>query len=408
MQTAIVPEIASTERGREADAILRKCVHCGFCNATCPTYQLLGDELDGPRGRIYLIKQMLEGEPPNDQVKLHLDRCLTCRNCESTCPSGVDYSKLLEIGRDMLDRNKRGFVDRTARKAVTAVISRPAVFGTLYGIGNTVSPLLPPVLKEKIPPKAESRDIDWPEDRHERKAVALAGCALGALAPSTNVVAAHVLDRLGISLIEARGAGCCGSVHLHTTTEAAARESAKRLIDTWVPWLERGVEAFVMTVTGCGVTVKEYPHLFRSDPEYREKATRIAEMTFDLCEILDREIGEDYSVEESGKSVAFHPPCTLQHGQKITGVVEGILRRVGYEVRTIRDGHLCCGSAGTYSLLQPVISGRLRENKVQSLRETDADIICTANVGCQTHLGDIDGKPVRYWAELLLGPHDTL
>jgi len=411
MQTSIAVEFLNTPAGQEADAILRKCVHCGFCNATCPTYQILGDELDGPRGRIYLIKQMMEGEKPDREINLHLDRCLTCRNCETTCPSGVEYAKLLEIGKNLTsDKLKRDGLEQFGRNSIAFLLRNPALFRFLFSIGRKIRPALPEFLRKKIPvgvpknPDAPS----WPKIRHPRKMAALAGCAQSALSPSTNLAAAQVLDKLGISLIEVQRAGCCGAVDLHTTREDKARHVARQLIDVWWPYAELsedindGFEGFVMTASGCGVTIKEYPHLFRHDPEYLQKAKIIAHKTWDLSEVLDLEIKSDFPVQNVSRKVAFHPPCTLQHGQKLVGKVEGILSRVGYSLVNIPDSHLCCGSAGTYSLFQPELSGQLKKNKLEAIASVHPDVVCSANIGCQSHLTVEDGEPVKHWVELLI------
>ncbi len=403
MQTSILPKFVDTTIGQQGEAILRKCVHCGFCNATCPTYQLLGDELDGPRGRIYQIKQLLEGEPANANIELHLDRCLSCRSCETTCPSGVEYGKLLEIGRGVLNQQKqRNLPDRLTRQLIAFVVRSRRLFAGMLKLGRLIQTLLPAFISDGIPPAQSGRKMPWPAAVHPRKFVVLGGCVQPALAPSTNLAAAQVLDRLGISLVESAGAGCCGSVDLHTTTAAQAKISAKLLIDNWYPMLEQGVEGFIITASGCGVTIKEYPDLFQDDPDYLSRATAIAENSADLCEILDREIDAGFVVSDSSSTVAFHPPCTLQHGQKITGVVEGILERVGYTLVSIGDSQLCCGSAGTYSLLQPKISGELKNAKLENLSATAADVWCTANVGCQAHLNVNPDRPIKHWVELLL------
>lgn len=403
MQTSISAEFKNTPIGDEADRILRTCVHCGFCNATCPTYQILGDELDGPRGRIYLIKQMMEGEQPDANMNLHLDRCLTCRSCETTCPSGVEYSKLLEIGRSVVSKKvKRGLKERFGRNLVAWMLRNSPVFSSSLFLGRIFRPLLPQVLKDKIPYSRPPSKQQWPKSSHQRVMIALAGCAQSALSPETNRATADVLHRVGISLREVKRAGCCGAVDLHTTTEDRAREVARNLIDTWWPEVENGVEGFVMTASGCGVTVKEYPHLFKNDSEYLKKATAISDMTWDLSELLEREIDDEFKTSQVRSKVAFHSPCTLQHGQQIKGKVESILVRVGYEVVSIPDSHLCCGSAGTYSLFQPELSQTLKSNKLKAIKSVKADIVCTANIGCQSHL-TVPGKTeVKHWVELLL------
>ncbi len=413
MQTSLTSEIASTPEGRAADGILRKCVHCGFCNATCPTYQLLGDERDGPRGRIYLIKQLLEGESVNQSSRIHLDRCLTCRACETTCPSGVEYGNLLEVGRLFFDqRVPRKRSEKLTREWLAGIILRPRLFSFLLAVGRLVRPVLPSALKNKVPehpaePLGGDR-IRWPKPVHSRKMVVLGGCVQTILSPGTNAAAATVLDRSGISLVEASAAGCCGSLDLHTTDERKARQRARSLIDAWWPWLERGVEGFIVTASGCAVTIKEYDHLFRGDPQYHEKARFISAKTLDLSEVVEQEMNSSNRVKAIGATgaarttVAFHSPCTLQHGQQIKGRVEAILERAGYRICEVEDAHLCCGSAGAYSLLQPGLSRQLQTRKIAALQKNDPDIVCTANIGCQIHLNSVSSGPVRHWIELLV------
>ncbi len=411
MQTSLIHEIASTVEGETADRILRKCVHCGFCNATCPTYQLLGDERDGPRGRIYLIKQLLEGEPVRPSSRLHLDRCLTCRACETTCPSGVEYGKLLEVGRSVFERRApRSRLQRLVREWLAAILLSPRLFSFLLAAGRLVRPVLPAALKSRVPePPAEPLGTDRirtvPKPIHSRQMVVLGGCVQESFSPETNAAAATVLARSGISLIEARAAGCCGSLDLHTTDEHKARQRARRLIDAWWPFLAQGVEGFIVTASGCAVTIKEYDHLFREDREYHEKARLVSAKTFDLSEVIDREFVPACRDRASGvarPTVAFHSPCTLQHGQQIKGKVEAILERAGYRLCEVGEAHLCCGSAGVYSLLQPGLSRQLQTRKIAALQENNPDIICTANVGCQVHLNSVSPGPVRHWIELLV------
>ncbi len=399
MQTQLADFIRDTPEGREADAILRKCVHCGFCNATCPTYQLLGDELDGPRGRIYLVKQVLEGALPTEKTQLHLDRCLSCRACETTCPSGVQYGRLADIGRAIMERQVgRGAWDRMRRAALSFALPRTGLFAFLLGLGRLAKPFLPRLLKSKIPAKPGAAGI-WPAARHERKMLVLAGCVQPALAPRINAAAARVLDRQGISLVEAPDAGCCGALRFHLNDQQAGRNDMRALIDAWWPMVERGaVEAIVMTASGCGSLVKEYAHHFQDDPGYREKAERISAMTRDLSEVvLER------NIEVTGKPlrVAFQSPCSLQHGQQLTGKVEALLAAAGCELTPVADGHLCCGSAGTYSILQPELSGQLRERKLAALGAGGPVVIATANIGCLTHLQAGTRTPVKHWIELL-------
>ena len=405
MQTQLADFIRDTPEGREAEEILRKCVHCGFCTATCPTYQLLGDELDGPRGRIYLIKQVLEGAEPTEKTRLHLDRCLTCRSCESTCPSGVHYSRLLDIGRHVVDeRVPRHGSDELTRRVLREFVPRPTLFGVAMKAGQAVRGLLPKTLQAKVPEaRAAGR---WPEPRHARRVIALAGCAQPSMAPSINAAAARVLDALGISMVEAAGAGCCGAVRFHLNDQDGARDDARRNIDAWWPAIQAGsVEAIVMTASGCGVQVKDYGHLLQHDPAYADKAMRVVELTRDIGEVV-ADASEALAALLAARNLprqplAWHAPCTLQHGQRIRGTVEGLLAAAGFELTPVRDAHLCCGSAGTYSILQPALSERLRTNKLDCLLEGGAGMIASANIGCITHLQAGTGTPVRHWIELI-------
>ena len=396
MQTQLADFIRDTPEGREADAILRKCVHCGFCTATCPTYQLLGDELDGPRGRIYLVKQMLEGAPPTAKTQLHLDRCLSCRSCETTCPSGVQYGRLADIGRGIVEEKVgRGAWQSIQRAVLAAVLPRTGLFSFLLSIGMLFRFAVPKKLKEKIPEKVENAG-DWPAPRHPRKMLALAGCVQPALAPRINAAAARLLDRAGISLVEASGAGCCGALRFHLNDHHAGRDDMRALIDAWWPMIERGeIEAIVMTASGCGSFVRDFPHHFQEDPAYRDKAARISALTRDLSEVI-----EPVAKKFRGR-VAFQSPCSLQHGQQLRGKVEALLVAAGYELTPVADGHLCCGSAGSYSILQPELAGQLRERKLAALGAGQPELIATANIGCLTHLQSGTRTPVKHWIELL-------
>lgn len=402
MQTNLLDSIRSTADGLEAESILRACVHCGFCTATCPTYQLLGNELDSPRGRIYLIKEMLEGAAVTDKTMLHLDRCLTCRSCETTCPSGVQYGRLVDIGRGIAEENiKRSLSDNVQRSLLRMVLPRARVFNSLLALGRMVRPLLPRKLATQIP-AAQKRKMR-PTVRQTRSMLVLEGCVQPGLAPNTNACAARVLNRLGITLLSDKKAGCCGAVSYHLNAHADGLDYMRRNIDAWYPHVQRGVEAILMTASGCGAMVKEYGHLLRDDPVYAEKAAHISALTRDLSEILAAQkdnLLRLISPAVRGK-VAFHAPCTLQHGQRIVGVIEELLTGAGYELTPVADKHLCCGSAGTYSILQKELSQQLLRNKLGALQSGKPAQIASANIGCQTHLQSGTDLPVRHWIELL-------
>ena len=401
MQTNLADFIKGTPDGDEAEAILRACVHCGFCTATCPTYQLLGDELDGPRGRIYLIKQVLEGAPVTHSTQLHLDRCLTCRNCESTCPSGVKYGRLADIGRQVVEqRVPRKLPERIKRYVLKEALPRRWLFEPALRAGRLFKPLLAKPWQDKLPPHRPAGA--WPARQHSRKMLVLEGCVQPGLAPNINAAAARVLDTLGVQLLAPAGAGCCGALRFHLNDQDAALDDMRRNIDAWWPHIGQA-EAIVMTASGCGVTVKEYGHLLARDSAYAEKAARISAMTRDLSEILapfEAALAQRVRVRQA-EPVAWHPPCTLQHGQQIRGKVEGLLRAIGVEVRMCRDAHLCCGSAGTYSLLQPELARQLRERKLEALADTGAARIVSANIGCIGHLQSGTAAPVEHWIELV-------
>jgi glycolate oxidase iron-sulfur subunit len=402
MQTHLSPEFQGTAEGAEAEAILRKCVHCGFCTATCPTYQILGDELDGPRGRIYLIKQVLEGEQPTRKTQLHLDRCLTCRNCESTCPSGVDYGRLVDIGRAIVERKvERGAAAAALRRTLGEGITSP-LFGPALKLGQAVRSVLPRVLREKVP---RPRDAGaWPTRSHARKVLMLVGCVQPAMMPNINTATARVLDAADIQTLVAPDAGCCGAVKFHLNDQDGGRAQMRRNIDAWWPYVERGeVEAIVMNASGCGVTVREYGHHLQHDAAYAEKARRIAALTRDLSELLPQLVPAlRDKVRPQPGVFAYHAPCTLQHGQKLRGGVEQGMAALGFELRAAaNEAHLCCGSAGTYSVLQPEIAHQLRDRKLGHLSALQPQAILSANIGCIQHLQGGTGLPVRHWVELL-------
>jgi glycolate oxidase iron-sulfur subunit len=407
MDTRLADFIRDTPAGKEAEAILRTCVHCGFCTATCPTYQLLGDELDGPRGRIYLIKQLLEGQPVTEKTRLHLDRCLTCRSCETTCPSGVRYSHLLDIGRQVVEEKlPRKGGDALFRWVLRTALPRPGIFGPAVKLGQLVRPLLPSALADKLPPEAAGDVRPWPtRSGHARRMLVLAGCVQPALAPNINAAMARVLDRLGIELFEASRAGCCGAVRFHLNDQDAAKDDMRRNIDAWWPHVAAGIEAIIVTASGCAVQVKDYGHVLANDAVYAEKAAKISALCRDPSEVLGAEQAGLQGLLEAGSAargkLAFQSPCTLQHGMKIRGGIEGLLTAAGYDLVPVADGHLCCGSAGTYSLLQPELSLRLRDNKLAALTAGSPRAIASANIGCMTHLQAGSVLPVRHWIELI-------
>ncbi len=391
----------SESQAQQAEAILRSCVHCGLCNATCPTYQLLGDERDGPRGRIYLIKQVLEGAKVTEKTQLHLDRCLTCRSCESTCPSGVNYGRLLDIGREQVEKQvSRPVLEQLKRTALRKVLPYPQRFSPLFKLARVVVPLLPESLAKLVPQSHSENHLDYVISAQPRKMLVLAGCVQSSLAPNINKAAAKVLQKLGISLITAPNTGCCGALSYHLAAVDDSFDFARRNIDAWLPYLEKGVEAIVITASGCGVMVKDYGELLKEDMNYAEKARRVSDAARDIVEIMQAEDLSGLKLNHNDK-IAVQSPCTLQHGQKLTGAVEILLQGLGFTVNPIADGHLCCGSAGTYSLLQPELSERLGQNKIAALEKSQPDIIATANIGCLKHLESKTQTPVRHWIEIV-------
>jgi glycolate oxidase iron-sulfur subunit len=409
MQTNLADFIRNTPAGREAEAILRKCVHCGFCTATCPTYQLLGDELDGPRGRIYLIKQVLEGVAPTRATQQHLDRCLTCRNCETTCPSGVQYGHLVDIGRKVVEAKvERPLLERLTRDALRVGLTSP-LFGPAMKLGQAVRPLLPASLKHKVPARSGARAHHWPTRAHARKVLLLLGCVQPAMMPNINAATARVLDAAGIQTLVADGAGCCGAIRTHLNDIDGGLDDMRRNIDAWWPLVEGltsagRVEAIVMNASGCGAAVKDYGHALAHDPHYADKAARIAALTKDVSELLPalvEPLRKKLRAPQS-RRLAFHPPCTLQHSQQLRGGVESGLRELGFEVSlATSEAHLCCGSAGTYSVLQPAMATQLRDRKLAALAPVEAQAIVSANIGCIQHLQSGTATPVRHWIEVL-------
>ncbi|MGC9236497.1 MAG: glycolate oxidase subunit GlcF [Thiomonas sp.] len=402
METHLSPEFAATPEGQQAEAILRNCVHCGFCTATCPTYQLLGDELDGPRGRIYQIKEVLEGAAPTRSTQLHLDRCLTCRNCETTCPSGVEYGKLVDIGRAVVDAKvERPAGERLARWALREGMTS-GLFAPAIKLGQALRPLVPAVLRDKVPPR--QRAGKRPQRTHARKVLMLGGCVQPTLMPNIGAATARVLDAVGVQPLLADGAGCCGAIRQHLSDHDGALVDMKRNIDAWWPLVESGaVEAIVMDASGCGAMVKEYGHHLLHDPAYADRAQRISALCRDISEYLPqfaptlKTLLKNKPVEH----LAYHPPCTLQHAQQVRGKAEELLRELGFEVKLPLESHLCCGSAGTYSVLQPELAKELRNRKLQHLAETAPQRIVSSNIGCIGHLQTGTTIPVQHWVELL-------
>lgn len=411
MQTNLADFIKDSLEGKEADTILRTCVHCGFCLATCPTYQLLDDELDSPRGRIYLMKQVLEGQETTQKTQLHLDRCLTCRACETVCPSGVRYGRLVDICRNIVEKQVgRSLTDGIIRYTLRQVLPNPSLFASLLKLGQIVRPLLPKRIKDSVPSKARDAGT-WPSARHTRKMLVLDGCVQPAMAPNINAAAARILDKLGISLIKAENAGCCGAISYHLSAQQEGLNYMRRNVDAWWPHIEngidQGVEAIAMTASGCGVTVKDYGSLLSHDHTYAEKAARISELTKDISEILEVETKKltpllNNSMLSTKKSkLSFHSPCTLQHGLQIHGTVEKILTTAGFGLTFVQDAHLCCGSAGTYSILQPQLSKQLLRNKIVELESSSPSQIVTANIGCLVHLQSGTSSTIKHWIEVL-------
>lgn len=404
MQIHVDPKYKKTPSGERAEAIMHRCVHCGLCNATCPTYQESSDERDGPRGRIYLIKAMLEGDEVSDKTRRHLDRCLTCRSCETSCPSNVEYGELIDIGRQVIEREQvRPFKERLLRKAILGVLPYSDRFGFLLKTGQLFRPVLPTAFKQKVPEKVKK--LSRPTGNHSRFILALAGCAQPSATPNTNIAAARVLDRLGISMVEIPEAGCCGAVHQHLGKPEEARAFMKRNIDAWWPKIEQGAEAIVSLASGCGVMLKEYGRCLKDEPDYADKANRVGELVCDIGDILLQEdltsLKPNTIPHNEQKKIAVHCPCTLQHGLKKPELPAAILQKLGFDLVETRESHLCCGSAGTYSIFQPKISQKLLDRKLAALTQNTPDVIATANIGCQLHLQSKTGVPVKHWIELL-------
>ncbi len=402
MQTSLLEKYKASDLGQQAENILRKCVHCGFCLATCPTYDLLGNELDSPRGRIYQIKQVLEGVEPSKKTQLHLDRCLTCRNCETTCPSGVEYGHLVDAGRAIVEESvPRSFSQQALRKTLRTVLPYTNRVKPLIKLGQLFSAILPKGIASHVPPRQQAGH--WPEARHDRKMLVLDGCVQPAMAPAINAATARVLDTLKISLVAVKEAGCCGAVSFHLNAQSEGLDFARANIDAWWPHIEAGAEAIVTTASGCGVFVKDYGNLLKDDPDYAGKAAKITDLCKDISEIIAAEDTTALIDQNHAKSpLAFHPPCTLQHGQKQMGTTESLLTSLGFNLVNVKDAHFCCGSAGTYSITQKKLSTSLLKRKISSLLQNKPATIATANIGCLLHLQSAAGAtPVVHWIQLL-------
>ena len=403
MQTNLADWARDTDYGREADEILRRCVHCGFCLATCPTYQILGDELDSPRGRIYQMKEVLEGAEPSMVTQQHLDRCLTCRNCETTCPSGVKYGELVDIGRQIVsERVRRPLGQRLLRETLRRLLGS-SWFTPLYRLGRLVRPALPPVLRAKMPEARPAGALPADPRRHARQVLMLSNCVQPAMMPSIDAATMRVLDAVGVGARFAAGSGCCGAINFHLDAQEAARDQMRRNIDAWLPLIESGeVEAVVINASGCGGMVREYAHHLRHDPAYADKAARVDEHVKDVAEFLAPMAADVRArMRTAPGRTAFHPPCTLQHWQGLRPVTERLLADLGFDLQLFADSHLCCGSAGTYSITQPQLSKALRDRKLEAIAQTMPERIVSANIGCITHLQSGTQAPVRHWIEVV-------
>ncbi|HEY2675665.1 MAG TPA: glycolate oxidase subunit GlcF [Steroidobacteraceae bacterium] len=409
MQTQLSPQFSDTPEGEEAAAILRKCVHCGFCNATCPTYQLLGDELDGPRGRIYLIKQVLEGGEVTRSTQQHLDRCLTCLNCQTTCPSGVAYGRLVEIGRNLVEARVERPVPEKAVRWLLKEGMTSRLFGPALRLGQIVRPLLPQRLRDKIP--RQSDVVPRPPAKSSSDAklrgtvLMLPGCVQPSMFPNIDRAAVRVLARAGIKVIQAAGTGCCGALRTHLSDHDGGLQDMRRNIDAWDSLLAPGdIQAIISSATACSLSIKEYPRALGHDPKYAHKAARIGALARDLSELLPElaPILKPRLRPVADERIAFHAPCTLQHGQGLRGGVEAHLRALGFNIAPECDeSHLCCGSAGAYSVLQPKLAAQLRDRKLANLAAREPQLILSANVGCIQHLQSGTGIPVKHWIEFL-------
>ncbi|MEE4144215.1 MAG: glycolate oxidase subunit GlcF [Halieaceae bacterium] len=400
MHVKLHPDYTGDEQAEEAAALISACVHCGFCLETCPTYLVNRDERDSPRGRIYLIRNLLESGAASDQTHTHLDRCLSCRSCETTCPSGMQYGQLLDIGRGLMEqRVPRPAPVRLYRRLLRWALTQGAVFGFGLALGQLLRPLLPSALRAQVPPRQDPGPL--PEQRHSRTMLLLEGCVQAAATPRTNAAARRVFDRLGISLQTAPGAGCCGAVNYHLAAHRDGLDDMRRNIDAWWPQLAAGAEAILSSASGCGSMLAEYGRLLAHDPAYADRARQVSALARDIGEVLLEEDLETLATGSASGRIAVQTPCSLQHGMQRPDLITSILGRAGFELAAVSASHLCCGSAGTYSILQGAMSRRLRDDKLRALTADSPDLIATGNVGCQLHLQAAARVPVRHWIELL-------
>jgi glycolate oxidase iron-sulfur subunit len=399
MRTRISSPLAETAAGAIAGEVLRSCVHCGMCNATCPTYHLTGDELDGPRGRIYLIKQALEGEPVGRLTQTHLDRCLSCRACETTCPSGVEYHRLLDVGRDVIAHlTPRPFGERLLRSAIRILCIRPWRLAALVALGRPFRFALPGALKGKLPARVPSGAT--PSGVHGRRMTLLPGCVQAATAPHINAANRRVFDAVGITLTATPKVGCCGALSFHLDAAEEGRALARRNIDAWIAQLDDGAEAIVVNASGCAAFIRDYPDILAEDPVYAQKARRVVASLRDPVQVLDATPPTPARAPVHAR-IAVHQSCTLRNGPNLGEAPARLLARLGYDPQPVADDHLCCGSAGAYSLLQPGFAGRLRTQKIAALTAASPEAIYTANIGCWMHLGEASAVPVRHWLEAI-------
>lgn len=411
MRLKLAPQFSDSTEALDAQRIIGQCVHCGFCTAVCPTYRLSGEELEGPRGRIYLMSSVLAGEPVSAVTRDHLDSCLGCRACESSCPSGVEYGRLLEIGQQAVEmRVPSPPWKRPLLKIALRTLMRPRSFAVTLWLGRVLRPLLPNFLKRHVPAKANGHSAPASiaaSGSVPRRMILLEGCVQPALMPNVNAATRRVLARFGIEAITVSSAGCCGALPLHGGEHELALDAIRRNVDAWWGLVEQGAEALVMTASGCGVTVRDYGRLLAHDPGYAERAARISALTRDVVEIVTAEMQRDPSFASAvatareAPRVAFHPPCTLLHGQRLGGAVESVLTHFGATVQPLAETGQCCGSAGTYSLRHPDVADALRKQRLEALEQGDPEEILSANVGCIAHLAAGTGVPVRHWIEWL-------